>query len=502
MSQDLKLHRLFPTAILAACLGAQAATFSGHVFEDRNANGARDPGEPGIPGVRVSDGVAIVTTDADGAYSIATDSPTVFVIKPSGWTLASDSRNLPQFYRRSSGDFALVRKAESDDFNALIATDTQPSSPKEVGYLNRSLVDTVARRKDLSFGVTLGDLVYDRPDLFPALAESLSRIGIPWHNLPGNHDLQLLAGSEAQALKPFADAFGPSTYAFFEGKALFIALDDVRPRGGPRYVGGFTEGQFSFLKALLGSTPTDTLVVPMVHIPLFVDAGGPETFRLADRRRLFDLLARFPHVLVLSSHTHVQRHVFHDAASGWTGSSPLHEYNVAAACGGFWGGPPGPTGLPPATMWDGTPPGCAVLTVKGNAYSLAYLPTEFPADHQIGLYVPPVIATGLGYVTAYANVYNSHPGWTVTSRVDGRSATPMTPTVGWDPSYAAAFVAQDQGPSPAVGARLPDPVICYHLYKTYLPADLAAGTHRLETTATDPDGHAYTASASFSVKNR
>ena len=502
MTSPTLLRRLILLLVLGARVAAGASSFSGTVFEDTNANGVRDPGERGIPGVQVSDGTSIVTTDADGAYAITTSATTVFVIKPPGWTFRTDARNLPLFHRRSSGDFALVRHAEGEAFKLLVVTDTQPATAKEIGYLDKSLVETMAGRHDLAFGVTLGDLVYDRPDLFEALATDIARIGIPWHNLPGNHDLALMAGSEAQALKPFEDAFGPSTYAFGVGKALFIALDDVRPRGGPRYVGGLTADQFSFLTALLSTTAPDTLVVTLVHIPLFVDPSGPETFRLADRRRLFDLLARFPHTLVLSSHTHVQRHVFHDAASGWTGASPLHEFNVAAACGGFWGGAPGPTGLPPATMWDGTPPGCAIVSITGTAYSLTYVPTEFPADHQIGLYVPPVIATGLGYVTAYANVYNAHPGWTLRARVDDRAATAMTPILGWDPSYAAAFVAQDQGPAPAPGSRLPDPVLCYHLYKAYLPADLAPGTHRFETTAVDPDGNTYTQSRPFTVLSR
>jgi hypothetical protein len=57
------------------------------------------------------------------------------------------------------------------------------------------------------------------------------------------------------------------------------------------------------------------------------------TFRHADRARLFALLAPFPHVLVLSAHTHAQQHVWHGADAGWTGATPLHEYNVGAACG-------------------------------------------------------------------------------------------------------------------------------------------------------------------------
>jgi hypothetical protein len=49
----------------------QGATFEparGLVFDDRNGNGARDEGEGGVPGVRVSNGSEVVLTDAQGRY--------------------------------------------------------------------------------------------------------------------------------------------------------------------------------------------------------------------------------------------------------------------------------------------------------------------------------------------------------------------------------------------------------------------------------------------------
>ena len=76
-------------------------------------------------------------------------------------------------------------------------------------------------------------------------------------------------------------------------------------------------------------------------------------------RSLFAMLRDFPHVLVLSAHSHAQRHVFHDASSGWQGAAPLHEYNVGAACGGYWSGVKDADGIPDSRMSDGTPNGYA-----------------------------------------------------------------------------------------------------------------------------------------------
>ena len=128
-------------------------------------------------------------------------------------------------------------------------------------------------------------------------------------------------------------------------------------------IGGLREDQFAFLERWLPTLPKDRLLVLAMHIHLF-DEAGKDSFRDADRERLFALLKSFPHVLVLTAHSHTQRHVFHGADTGWHGATPLHEYNVGAACGAYWSGVADPQGIPAATMPDGTPNGYALLTVR------------------------------------------------------------------------------------------------------------------------------------------
>lgn len=48
----------------------ERAGISGQVFLDENANGVRDPGEPGLPDVRVVVGVSVTRSQADGAYRV------------------------------------------------------------------------------------------------------------------------------------------------------------------------------------------------------------------------------------------------------------------------------------------------------------------------------------------------------------------------------------------------------------------------------------------------
>jgi len=150
-------------------------------------------------------------------------------------------------------------------------------------------------------------------------------------------------------------------------------------------------------------------------------------------------------------------------------------------------------------MWDGTPPGYAVLGFKGATVTLDYVPSRMPSDHQMELHAPRAVAPRQGYVSFYANVFNGHDGWTVEARVDGRAWNPMRRILGWDPAYAADFLAQDSAAVPPGGPRLPDPVVCYHLWRGALPADLSLGEHTVHVRATDPDGRVYSSQRPLSI---
>jgi hypothetical protein len=484
---------------------ASAAPVHGAVFEDRNANGVRDAGEPGLAQVGISDGAAVVLTDATGQYAFtARDGATLFMIKPGGWRPPVNAQQLPLFYGRPAPDgavdFPLRRAEEPDHFRVLLFADPQPASATEVGYFDRTVVDGLAGTREFAFSVTLGDVVNDRHELYGLLVKSMARIGLPSYNVPGNHDLDLGAADDRRATASFEERFGPSTYAFHYGRTLFVALNDVRFLGGPRYVGGLREDQFTFLANLLRVTPRDDLVVLMMHIPWFYpNPLNAETFRPADRARLFALLQDRPHNLWLSGHTHYQRHVFYGAADGWHGAQPLHEYNVAAACGSFWGGPADANGIPIATMADGTPQGYGLLTVEGAEVRMEYRAARHPADFQIGLHAPVAVKPRTGYISYYANVFNGHEGWAIESRVDGRVWNAMRRVIDWDPAYAKLYLDQDARTTPLATPRLPDPAVCYHLWRAYLPADLAIGTHAIEVRATDPSGQVFTATRGIEV---
>jgi hypothetical protein len=67
--------------------GAPPAGVSGVVYYDRNDNGVRDPGEPGVAGIRIRDrkGDASTVTAADGSYSFASVPDGPFLQVETGW---------------------------------------------------------------------------------------------------------------------------------------------------------------------------------------------------------------------------------------------------------------------------------------------------------------------------------------------------------------------------------------------------------------------------------
>ena len=495
-----------------AALADEADCEMGLVWEDSNGNGRQDPGERPLPGIRLWDGERLLSTDAHGrfAYPGGRDG-SLSIIKPAGHALPMRADGLPDAWvdlRSTSAtphghgnsaaasaacrDFALLPRPAARDqpLEVLLFGDPQVKSMRDVDFFKRDIVEPLLGLHGAQLGITLGDLVDDRLELLPEVVRSTSSLGIPWMNVPGNHDIDLDAANDAEALRSFRQHAGPDTYAREEANAVFIALDNVihLPGQRPAYVGGLRADQFDFLEAYLPTLGADRLLVLAMHIPLFNTAAGDgDSFRPDDRQRLFALLARFPHVLVLSAHTHVQRQVRHDLAAGWTGAQPLHEYNVGAACGAFWSGVEDADGIPDATMADGTPNGHARLQVHpGGRYALAWHPARDPAQTTIGLHLPKVLRQG-AYPAwgVYANVYMGEDDTLVEYRVGEGPWQAMRKVLQPDPALLVENARDDQAEALRGYDRSPEAKPSHHLWRGSLPTDLAPGLHRVEVRAQD-----------------
>lgn len=373
-------------------------------------------------------------------------------------------------------------------FDVLVFGDPQPQTVVDVGYYRRDIVEPLIAKQHARLGISLGDIASDDPALYPAVKKVDAELGIPWLYVPGNHDIDAGANDDASSLQAFHRAFGDDTFVRKTALASFIGLDDVvaMPGQKPAYIGGFRPDQFGFLEKTLPTLPKDRLLVLAVHIPLFEEEGR-DSFRDADRERLFALLRAFPHVLLLSAHSHAQRHVFHGKADGWHGAQPLHEYNVGAACGAYWSGMKDAAGIPDATMADGTPNGYAVLTVKsGGDYALAWHNARDAADAQIGLHAPKVLRQG-AYPAwgVYANVYMGDDDTRVEYRVDDGEWKPMRKVSQPDPDLLAENARDDEADALRGYDRSPEAEPSPHLWRGALPTNLAVGGHEVEVREFD-----------------
>ncbi len=390
----------------------------------------------------------------------------------------------------ATGLVAPAHAAEPQRF--LVFGDPQPKSDADVDYFIR---DVVASARPVAKGsaatIILGDIVQDKPALYPGIKAATRRLGIPILFAPGNHDMDAGAESDASALGHWHKAFGADTYLRRFASANVIVLDDVvaLPGTTPGYVGGLREDQFAKIEAWLRDLPRDKLLVLGAHIPFFETSTvqGVESFRSADRKRLFALLRPFPHVLLLSAHTHNQQQFFHDAKDGWQGAQPLHEYNVGAACGAFWSGAPDAQGIPDTTMSDGTPNGFATLDVQADgSYALAWHPARDPADTQIALHAPKVLRRGAWPAWGlYANVYMGHAGTRVEYRVDDGDWMPMQRVAQPDPRLVEENVRDDAAETLRGFDRSPEATPSTHLWRGTLPTKLDAGQHSVEVRAFD-----------------
>ncbi|MGO1596378.1 MAG: calcineurin-like phosphoesterase C-terminal domain-containing protein [Sphingobacterium sp.] len=523
---NLNLNVLLSSSFLMLAFGVQAQHMAtGTVFNDLNQNGKQDRREAGIPNVAVSNGEDVVVTDAKGKYELTVgEDNIVFVVKPSGYTLPLDELNHPQSYyiHKPQGspkeltypgvaptgplpksiDFGLQQTEESNQFRALVFGDPQAYTEQEIAFFNRAMVDEVEGIQGVSFGISLGDLVGDDLTLHPKYKASVGRIGIPWYNVKGNHDMNYDVQADSLSDETFESYFGPASYSFNYGKVHFIVLDDIRypnPRTGKGYLGGLTDVQLKFVENDLKFVPKDHLVVLAFHIPLEHQNG--DRFRAEDRDRLFELLQDYPNTLSLSAHTHTQTQIFYDRSDGWKQDQPHHEYNVGTTSGDWYSGELDKRGVPVATMRDGTPHGYAFIDFRDNDYNIRYQVSGKDSTYQINLFHPQVIGQGGGNRGAiFANFFMGHQGNTVEYSIDGGEWKKMNAVKAPDPAYLSSLHPWDHSETLLPGRRPSNAVESNHLWRVALPGKLDVGTHEIRVRATDDYGNAYEAKSTYRIE--
>jgi hypothetical protein len=482
----------------------------GVVFHDRNGNGVQDRGEPGIPGVGVSDQRTVTLTDRQGRWALpGYERAVYFVIKPRGYMTPVSAQNIPRFYYIHSDaeplsldgptiprtgplpesiGFPLVRQNEPDRFEALFIGDPQPRDQTEVDFLAHDVLEELVGT-EAAFAVTLGDITFDRHELYPSINLATGMVGIPFYNTHGNHDANYDGKDTYDHFETWRTVYGPRYYSFDYGPVHFVILSNVLfPEGGTAYVAGLGPDQLQWLESDLSHVPEDRLVVLAMHIQL----APAET--VPDFGRLYELLGNRPHTLSFSAHSHTVTQGFLPEAFGWPGAAPHYHVNAGAACGRWWGGARDETDIPHATSSDGTPNGYFIVAFDGEDYAVRFKAARRPADYQMQIIVADEVEKdSLTDTPVLVNVFNGSPESTVEMAVgDGGEWTAMAFAPQPDPLYARVTQRESgQGAS-----------ISFHMWEARLPAGLEPGGHLIRVRVRDRFGQQYHASRILRVLDR
>ncbi|KAA3615557.1 MAG: metallophosphoesterase [Calditrichaeota bacterium] len=513
-------------SILYATSSFAGQKVTGIVYEDRNGNGTRDQGEPGISGVAVSNQIDVVQTDTKGRFNLAvTERTIIFITKPPGYQIPLNKKNLPQFYYLHFPDgspktfkfagiaptgklpeslnFPLKKTSKLKQFTAIITGDPQPATNTHVDYFRDDIIADMLGEK-ASFYLALGDIVWDDLSLYGRYNNAVSQLKIPAYNVHGNHDMNFNSPNDEFAAETFRRIFGPEYYSFEYGDVHFIMLDDVNYQGWNEqenrrgsYTGFLSDKQLVWLENDLKLVPENKLIVLAKHIPIATDLTDSPSNNITNRDQLFKILKKRKKLLALCGHTHCTEAIKLGEQHGWTGTNAFWNINPGAACGAWWSGPKDIRGLPAALGKDGSPNGYYIFEFDGMNYSYRFQAANQQKNRQIRVSAPSGIIqqNDTLEIKIIANIFVGDAETEVNCQVDDRAVLPMVNQKIQDP-FVADYV--EKYPD-SVNGWIRSPQISTHIWQADLPKDLAGGMHTLKISARDHQGKIYHESIVFEI---
>jgi len=319
-----------------------AAPVTGTVFLDRNGDGQRQEGEPPVAGAMVSDEAAIVTTAADGMFTIepAAGSEVLFIVNPAG-TWPSSPWHVWLAAAQSPVDFALRPMEQPEPVTFVQGTDLHVHPVAAVQY-EQYIAHVNASPYHPAFVVHTGDLVRDSnratldeaTRLFDLYDQGAAKLAMPVREVMGNHEVFGQTHPDVDPATPgygkslYRRRYGPATYAFRYGRYHFLALDCTITLPG-KVTYGLTDESLAWASAYLAHLGDEEPVVLLVHEPL---SGHP------NERQLSEVLAGKQLVATLCGHGHSR------SIGRWTGAPQVMGGAVSYAWHGYLPFPPQPWG--------------------------------------------------------------------------------------------------------------------------------------------------------------
>jgi hypothetical protein len=427
--------------------------------------------------VVVSDGYNVVETNKKGKYEFEPhpEAVAIFISTPSGYAFKNEN-GIARHYRlfqdvntKKEISFDLVPlDANDNEHQFIIWADPQVKNAKDVEKMMNESVPAVqktvadAGAGTLMHGITVGDIVWDELQLFADYNKAVGKMGVPFFQCLGNHDMDYNKGDDETSDDTFQQTYGPTYYSFNRGQVHYVVMDNVRYLGKDRdYDGWIQRHQLDWLQKDLSFVPKEKLIVLCMHIPVHSGTKNKEELYsiLEDRK-----------VHIMSGHTHY--HVNNINAN-------IYEHNHGTVCGAWWTG---------AICGDGTPNGYGVYKVKGTELSWHYQATGQPAGYQMKIYMKEYDAS---QKQAVVNIWNYDTAWKTEYWIDGIGKGSLEQFEGFDPIAYAAMLGPDL-PKPRGFA---EPKKTDHLFKAFVPLS----AKEIKVVATDRFGKIYAAIQSFTA---
>lgn len=213
------------------------------IFEDKNGDGRRDVGEPGLPDLSVSDGVEWKKTADDGSFEFTLNeavTATVFVCTPAGWRSSRHFHLAADFDafagKTQKGEIGLVRDParDAERFNFVQVTDTHVTEADQTYATMVADLEVINRFTETpAFVVATGDLVNTgkKAGEMVNYAKAVQAARQPYYNVIGNHDY---GGGPLSDTENYERHLGPRYFSFSLGKYHFVARDSMADGKDPK----------------------------------------------------------------------------------------------------------------------------------------------------------------------------------------------------------------------------------------------------------------------------
>ncbi len=429
-----------------------------------------------LPGVVVSDGVEVTTTNEKGYYELKSSKKHgyVFVSVPSGYEVPVDGV-FPQFSHKlvagaascERSDFKLTRVFDQDSYTMLFFGDMhlakRNSDLNQFAQFATDVKNFCAKNPGREYAMTLGDMTWDIYWGQYTLGDYVSTInnsitGLPVFHTMGNHDNNYNTLNDWDAEQDYVNAICPKFYSFNIGGIHYVVLDDIDcskydGTESRSYVTSITDEQIEWLRKDLEYVSKSTPVVVTSHSNIF-NAGG--TSAVSNASTLVSCFSGFEAVHFVTGHTHVCFNV--DEMD----TKHYFEHNAGAVCATWWWTGKDYDGL--YLSRDGSLGGYTVMTINGKDIKWQYKSTNKDIGHQFRTYDRnsmdlsttvrgkdsvsdakwlTLTLNWSGKSTAnevYINVWNWDPKWKVEVSENGTSLSVQKVTV-YDPLHIVAYDA-------------------------------------------------------------